>query len=143
MLNRFVSYAMPAAALLLGACGGPEETLESPEAPAETSVATQEQGLSSVTINDFPLSFYVPPRIAGDADYAGHGPRVDINFEFEVRNTNELWVGMFIWANETGGGDTRAFGGQWYHVATTAAPIVSVTPAPYPISDYYIGAEFT
>ncbi|RKG80781.1 hypothetical protein D7W79_06985 [Corallococcus exercitus] len=142
MLNRFVSYAVPAAALLLGACGGPE-TLESSEVPAEPSVATTEQGLSSVTINAFPLAFYVPPRTNGDADFAGHGPRIDINFEFEVRNTNELWVGMYIWGTETGGGDTRVFGGQWYHVATTAAPILSVSPAPYPISNYYIGPEFT
>ncbi|MGE6757806.1 hypothetical protein ACQKGO_07355 [Corallococcus interemptor] len=142
MLKRFASYAVPAASLLLGACGGPE-AVESPEVPAEAPVATQEQGLSSITVNDFALPFYVPPRIAGDADYAGHGPRMDINFEFEVRNTNELWVGMFIWANETGGRDTRAFGGQWYCVAVAPAPIVSVTPAPYPVSDFYIGAEFT
>ncbi|MBN8228410.1 hypothetical protein JYK02_12945 [Corallococcus macrosporus] len=142
MSKRFVSYAMPAAALLLGACGGPE-TLES-EVPAEPSVATTEQGLSSITINDFPLAFYVPPKTpGGDADFAGHGPRMALNFEFEVRNANELWVGMFIWGDETGGRDTHVFGGQWYHIATTATPIVGVTPAPWPVADYWQGAEFT
>ncbi|RKH72532.1 hypothetical protein [Corallococcus aberystwythensis] len=142
MLNRFVSYAVPAAALLLGACGGPE-TLDSPEVPAESSVATTEQGLSTLTINDFPLSFYVPPKTGGDADFAGHGPRMALNFELEVRNTNELWIGMFIWGDETGGRDTHVFGGQWYHIATTATPIVSVSPSPVPVSDYWMGAEFT
>ncbi|GMU01314.1 hypothetical protein KH5H1_54340 [Corallococcus caeni] len=143
MLNRFVSYVVPAAALLLGACGGPE-TLESSEVPAEPSVATTEQGLSSITINDFPLAFYVPPKTpGGDADFAGHGPLMSLNFEFEVRNFNELWVGMFIWGDETGGRDTHVFGGQWYHIATTATAIQSVSPTFVPIADYWKGAEFT
>ena len=142
MLRRFVSYVVPAAALLLGACGGPE-TLESSEGAEQPSVATTEQGLSSVTINDFSLAFYVPPRTSGDADFAGHGPGMTLNFEYEVRNSNELWVGMFIWGDETSGGDTHVFGGRWYHIATTATPIVSVTPAPWPVANFYQGAEFT
>ncbi|NOK16691.1 hypothetical protein [Corallococcus carmarthensis] len=141
MLRRFVSYAVPAAALLLGACGGPE-VLDAPESPAEPSVATTEQGLSTITINDFPLSFYVPPKTGGDADFAGHGPLMQMNFELEVRSGNQLWVGMFIWGTEVGG-TTKVQGGQWYHIATTATPIVSVTPSPCPIADYGVfGPEF-
>ncbi|CAM3965702.1 hypothetical protein [Corallococcus exiguus] len=142
MMRRFVSFALPAAALLLGACGGPE-TLDAPEVPAESSVATAKQGLSSVTINDFPLAFYVPPKTpGGDADFAGHGPRMALNFEYEVRNSNELWIGMFIWGDEVSG-NTHVAGYQWHHIATTATPIVSVSPSPVSVADFYIGAEFT
>ncbi|RKG77838.1 hypothetical protein [Corallococcus terminator] len=138
MLRRITSYVVPAAALLLGACG--PETLDPSEPPAE-AVGTTEQGLS-VTINDFPLAFYVPPKTGGDADFAGNGPRIDVNFELEVRNTNELWIGMFIWGNEVGG-TTKVEGNRWYHIATTTSPILSVSPAPVPVADYYIGPEFT
>ncbi|MHA7628901.1 hypothetical protein [Corallococcus sp. M7] len=140
MMRRFVSYALPVAALLLGACGGPE-TLDATEAPAEQSVATTKQGLSTITINDFPLGFFVPPRVGGDADFAGNGPKMDIDFELEVRNGNELWIGMFIWGYEVGG-TTRVEGHQWYHIATTATPIVSLSPSPVPVADFYIGPEF-
>ncbi|MBN9687460.1 MULTISPECIES: hypothetical protein [unclassified Corallococcus] len=142
MMRRFAFFTLPVAALLLGACGGPE-TLDAPEVSPEPAVATTEQGLSSITINDFPLAFYKPPKTpGGDADFGGNGPRMTLNFEYEVRNSNELWIGMFIWGDEVGG-DTHVAGHQWYHIATTATPIQSITPSPWPVADFWQGAEYT
>ncbi|RKG81619.1 hypothetical protein D7W79_04865 [Corallococcus exercitus] len=142
MMRRFMSYAVPAAALLLAGCGGPE-TQAPAESPAEPAVATTKQGLSTITINDFPLAFYVPPKVSGDGDFAGHGPQMDIDFELDVRNGNELWIAMRIWGSEVPG-TTGVHGDQFYHIATTASPIVSVSPSPCPISQYSaFGPEFS
>ncbi|MCY1033344.1 hypothetical protein OV207_17960 [Corallococcus sp. BB11-1] len=139
MLRRFVSYAVPAASLMLGGCG--PETLEPSTAPAEAP-GTVQQGLSTITINDFPLGFYVPPKTGGDEDFAGNGPKMDIDFEMEVRNGNELWVAMRIWGHEVGG-TTKVHGDQFYHIATTTSPIVSISPTPWPFSQYSAnGPEF-
>lgn len=64
-MRRFMSYVVPAALLLAG-CGGPETQEQPAESAAAPAVATTKQGLSSVTINDFPLAFYVPPKVSGD-----------------------------------------------------------------------------
>jgi hypothetical protein len=129
MMRRFVSYVVPAAALLFAGCG-PEELPTPSESPTEApAVAKQEQGLTSVIVHDFPLGFYVPPRTAGDADFAGNGPKMEIDFELEVRNGNELWIGMFIWGSEVGG-TTRVQGHRYYHIATTPTPIQAVSPSP-------------
>ncbi|RKI05294.1 hypothetical protein [Corallococcus sp. AB038B] len=141
MMRRFMSYVVPAALLLAG-CGGPE-TLEQPaETPAAPAVGTTKQGLSSVTINDFPLAFFVPPKVSGDGDFAGHGPQMDINFELQIRNSNELWIAMVIWGSEVPG-TTGVHGERFYHIATTASPIVSVSPSPCPDLNFpACGPEF-
>lgn len=134
MMRRFLSCVVPAALLLAG-CGGPETQEPTATSAAEPAVATTKQGLSSITINDFPLAFYVPPKRTGDGDFAGHGPQMDINFEIDIRNGNELWIGMYIWGSEVPG-TTGVRGEQFYHIATTERPIVSISPSPCPVSQY-------
>ena len=131
MLRKIVFLALPTFALGIIGLGGcdveptEEYVMEGVEVEA---VASSEHGLSAVQLNDVHLDFYVPPRTRGDADFGGNGPRMDINVELEIRNGNELWVGMFIWATETKSDWTTAQGGRWYHVFTAPSPIVSVSP---------------
>ncbi|NPC68349.1 hypothetical protein D7Y27_11140 [Corallococcus sp. AB004] len=141
MMRRFMSYVVPAALLLAG-CGGPE-TLEQPaETPAAPAVGTTKQGLS-VVVNAFALPFFVPPKVSGDADFAGHGPQMDIDFELQIRNQNELWIAMRIWGSEVPG-TTGVHGDRFYHIATTPSPITGVSPNPCGSLDFPgCGPEFS
>ncbi|MBM7116466.1 hypothetical protein [Archangium primigenium] len=135
MFSSAKTLVLPMLALALGACGG--EAPEVSESAAEPT-ATTAQGLTSVTIGRYNIPFYVPPRVAGDADFAGHGPDMDIDFEMELRNGDtELWVGMYVFGQEVGG-TTRVEGGVWHKVFTAPSAIVSVAPQPVVAS----GPEF-
>jgi len=133
MLRKLVFFALPVFALGLGACAvdATEEDLVEGVEGAESGVeptAEVQQGLTSVVLNDVNLNFFTPPRTRGDYDFGGHGPRMDINVELEIRNGNELWVGMAIWAVETQSDWTTAEGIRWYHIFTAPSPIQSISP---------------
>lgn len=137
MFRKLISLALPAVALSLAGCGV-DATEQSPAQGTE-QVATTGQALTSIVLNKPNLPFFTPPKVAGDYEFGGNGPRMDINVELELRNNNtELWVGMFIWAREVGG-DTRAEGSAWYHIFTAPTPIQSITP----VGVNPAGPEFT
>ncbi len=102
-------------------------------------MATTEKALSSVVLNGIHLPFYVPPRVAGDAEFGGNGPQMLIEMDIDLRNNNtELWIGSRIRGTEVGG-DTKVDGWPWYHVFTAASPIQSV----YPVTIYPTAPEFS
>jgi hypothetical protein len=140
MMRRFVSYVVPAASLLFAGCGS-EELPPLPESPP-VAPARYEEGRTSVIVHEFPLELYVPPRTGGDLDFAGNGPKMDIELELEVRNGNELWVGMFISGQEVGG-TTRVEGRRYHRIAITPTPILEVQPSPTAVGNFAtFGPEF-
>ena len=146
MFRKLISFAIPTVALGLAGCG--VDAMEQEPVQGAEQLATTEQALYSVILNDTNLNFFPPPKVAGDTEFGGNGPRMDINVQLERRNNNtELWVGMYINAQETGGGDTRASGWAWYHIFTTtggaihkvclvgadcSAQLDGYLPAPFP-----------
>jgi len=57
-----------------------------------------------------PTPFFVPPRVGGDREFKGHGPRVEVSATLLVRNSNELWASVFMHAKETQADWTEAEG---------------------------------
>ena len=53
------------------------------------------------TVDINPTPFFVPPRVGGDREFNGHGPRVEVSATLFVRNSNELWASVFMHAKET------------------------------------------
>ena len=53
------------------------------------------------TIDINPTPFFVPPRVGGDREFKGHGPRVRVSATLSVRNANELWTTLFMNEKET------------------------------------------
>jgi len=53
------------------------------------------------TLDINPTPFFVPPRVGGDREFKGHGPRVQVSATLSVRNSNELWASLFMHAKET------------------------------------------
>lgn len=58
-----------------------------------------------------------PDLRAGDCDFQGHGPRVTVTADLEIRNSGqELWLFMTMVAVGTDGDDTEGFGEMEYRL---------------------------
>jgi hypothetical protein len=68
-----------------------------------------------------PTPFFIPPRVGGDREFNGHGPRVEVSATLSVRNSNELWVSLFMHAKETTHDWTEAEGTAEYLVFRDAS----------------------
>ena len=68
------------------------------------------------TVDINPTPFFVPPRVGGDREFNGHGPRVEVSATLFVRNSNELWASVFMHAKETTHDWTEAEGTAEYLV---------------------------
>jgi hypothetical protein len=68
------------------------------------------------TVDINPTPFFVPPRVGGDREFNGHGPRVEVSATLSVRNSNELWASVFMHAKETMKDWTEAEGTAEYLV---------------------------
>jgi hypothetical protein len=68
------------------------------------------------TVDINPTPFFVPPRVGGDHEFKGHGPRVEVSATLSVRNSNELWASVFMHAKETTHDWTEAEGTAEYLV---------------------------
>jgi len=66
------------------------------------------------TLDINPTPFFVPPRVGGDREFKGHGPRVQVSATLSVRNSNELWASVFMHAKETTRDWTEAEGSAEY-----------------------------
>src|SRR6187200_3320524 len=53
------------------------------------------------TVDINPTPFFIPPRVGGDREFNGHGPRVEVSATLAVRNANELWASVYMHAKET------------------------------------------
>jgi hypothetical protein len=54
-----------------------------------------------LTVDINPTPFYIPPRVGGDREFKGHGPRVDVSARLSIRNARELWATVYMHAKET------------------------------------------
>jgi hypothetical protein len=54
-----------------------------------------------LTVDINPTLFYIPPRVGGDREFKGHGPRVDVSARLSIRNARELWATVYMHAKET------------------------------------------
>ena len=68
------------------------------------------------TLDINPTPFFVPPRVGGDREFNGHGPRVEVSATLAVRNANELWASVYMHAKETTHDWTEAEGTAEYLV---------------------------
>ena len=68
------------------------------------------------TLDINPTPFFVPPRVGGDREFNGHGPRVEVSATLSVRNANELWASVYMHAKETQHDWTEAEGTAEYLV---------------------------
>jgi hypothetical protein len=62
------------------------------------------------TLDINPTPFFVPPRVGGDREFKGHGPRVRVSATLSIRNANELWTTLSMNAKETTADWTEADG---------------------------------
>lgn len=67
-----------------------------------------------------PTPFFIPPRVGGDREFKGHGPRVQVSATLSVRNTNELWATLAMRAKETTRDWTEVEGSAEYLVFRNA-----------------------
>ncbi|XXX78195.1 hypothetical protein WMF30_05435 [Sorangium sp. So ce134] len=106
--------------------------------------ATEEQSASSAVFMDSAVAalsssvtfhsetpFYIPPHVGGDADFGGHGPRVNLAVELHVFNGNEVWASVHIDAIETKSDWTRAEGTGWFHLYTASGNIAEILSPTY------------
>lgn len=71
----------------------------------------------TVTVELAPTPLFIPPwTTGGDRDFGGHGPRVNLFAQIEVRNRNELWARVWMRARETTSDWTEAEGSAEYLV---------------------------
>ncbi|WP_437761622.1 hypothetical protein WMF27_03765 [Sorangium sp. So ce281] len=87
--------------------------------------------LSSAVTFHSETPFYVPPRVGGDADFGGHGPRTTLEVELHVFYGNEVWASVHIDAIETKSDWTRAEGTGWFHLYTAPSNIAEILSPTY------------
>ncbi|WP_437335984.1 hypothetical protein [Sorangium sp. So ce394] len=104
---------------------------------AEDEVDVAVAALSSSVTFHSETPFYIPPHVGGDADFGGHGPRVNLEVELHVFNGNEVWASVHIDAIETKSDWTRAEGTGWFHLYTASSNIAEI------LSPTYFEHEYT
>lgn len=92
-----------------------------------------------VTVDGIAPITYVPPHVRGDRDFDGNGPRIFCSVTLQIRNGNELWVRIYMYAGETKSDWTTAAGFNDFHIYTHSrliTEIVSDTASAYSYTDY-------
>ncbi|WP_437486641.1 hypothetical protein WME75_04125 [Sorangium sp. So ce1014] len=98
---------------------------------AEAEVDGDAAAFSSAVTFHSETPFYIPPRVGGDADFGGHGPRVDLAVQLHVFNGSEVWASVHIDASETKSDWTRAEGTGWFHLYTASGSIAQILGPTY------------
>ncbi|SRR6266496_3241291 len=103
-------------AILLG-------VVNAPSAAAAPSGSAGALGLVGISSKRIPASgYFIPPRVAGDADFAGNGPDFFASTRLFGVGTGELRVQLFVDATETRSDFTRARG-------LSSRPLIYQAPA--------------
>ncbi|WP_437590868.1 hypothetical protein [Sorangium sp. So ce1000] len=106
------------------------DDLDPPDAVAQ-SAASDAVAFSSAVTFQAETPFYIPPRVGGDADFGGHGPRTNLQVQLHVFNGNEVWASVYIDAVETKSDWTRAEGTGWFHLYTAPREIAQILSPTY------------
>lgn len=85
-----------------------------------------------------PTPFFVPPKVGGDRDFKGHGPRVQVSAKLYIRNLQELVVTVTMHAKETKSDWTEATGNADYVVYRhpEVARIIRILSDTYSFTSY-------
>lgn len=131
MFYKFVALS---ALLLTGACTATtgEETSESQNEPIDAVELALVGSLPNAV-----TPFFIPPHVAGDREYDGHGPVVFTKIALSVRNSNQIWATVTMDAVETKSDWTRARGTANYLLYSSSSPIVNLW-GPTSFDHYYI-----
>lgn len=70
--------------------------------------------IEQITIHPPATPKFIPAWVGGDREFDGHGPRVNVYTQIEVRNSNELWARLWMRARETQSDWTEASGSADY-----------------------------
>lgn len=79
---------------------------------------------------------FIPPHVAGDADFWGHGPRSQVQVRLTIQNSREIWAAIDMRAEETAGDRTLAEGRAVYQVYRHPTPIARILSDTYSEIDY-------
>ncbi|MEA1893717.1 MAG: hypothetical protein U9N36_00665 [Euryarchaeota archaeon] len=93
-----------------------------------------------LTIEIDPTPMLIPPHVGGDREFAGHGPRVWVSARLSVRNSDELWVRVWMRAKETKRDWTEAAGSANYMIYEHDRPIHQILSGNYS-QDYYLDTD--
>jgi hypothetical protein len=96
---------------------------------------------NNVTLSEIdPTPMFIPSRVGGDREFEGHGPRVWVSARLSVRNSDELWVRVWMRAKETKADWTEAEGSANYLIHKHDRPIYGILSATYS-QDYYLDTD--
>jgi hypothetical protein len=56
---------------------------------------------SQITIEIPDSSKFIPPSVGGDQEFKGNGPQVRVYATIAIRNENQIWLTVGMWAKET------------------------------------------
>jgi hypothetical protein len=79
----------------------------------------------------------IPPKVGGDAEFAGHGPNVRVTTRLTMRNGRELWATVTMHAKETKRDYTEVNGSADFLMYRHPAAILRI------VSDTYSEASYT
>lgn len=101
----------------------------------------------TITLDINPTPFFIPPRVGGDREFMGHGPRVQVSATLSVRNSNELWASVSMHGKETTHDWTEVEGNAEYLIYRNAQftrinRIVSDTHSFHSYTDTNKGTDF-
>jgi hypothetical protein len=82
-------------------------------------------------------SKFIPPKVGGDSDFKGHGPKVDVSARLVVRNECELWATIQMHAKETRKDYTEVNGSADFLMWKHGKPILKI------VSDTYSETSYT
>lgn len=116
-------------------CGCTADTEDAAE-PRHDAVDTADLALTGSLPNAV-SPFFLPPHVAGDREYDGHGPVVFTKVSLSVRNGNQIWTTVTMDAVETKSDWTRAQGSATYLLYASSSPIVNIL-GPTSFDHYYI-----
>lgn len=78
------------------------------------------------TIRVSPTPKFIPQHVAGDRDFGGHGPRVNVSASIAIRNTREIWATISMNARETQSDWTEVQGSTNFRLYGHDRPILAI-----------------
>ncbi|HEY5894453.1 MAG TPA: hypothetical protein VIT91_14615 [Chthoniobacterales bacterium] len=88
----------------------------------------------TIELTDTPK--FTPPKVAGDGDFGGHGPRVKVTARLTVRNDSELWTTVTMNAKETEEDYTEVNGSADFMMWKHNKPILRILSNAYSETTY-------
>jgi len=118
---RYKSIAICTIAFIGGCAVNTGDAAESQDEPLNTVESALTGSLPNAV-----TPFFIPPHVAGDKEFDGHGPVVFLKVSLSVRSGNQIWTTVTMDAVETKSDWTRAQGTASYLLYTSTSPMVNI-----------------